>query len=246
VILAGVSVQRFSLLASERERTRLAALLSADERARAARLRRAEDRLRFVVARARLRLLLARHAGGAAEDLRFAYGPFGKPSLPECGSLRFNLAHAADTALLAIAAGREVGIDLEPLDRGRDLEDVARTFFSPAERAALAALAPPRRAAAIMRCWCRKEAYVKARGDGLTRSLATFDVAVDGGADGDANGSLLLATRPDAAEARAWDVRDLAVGARHVAALAVEGPLERTPDVVDAAGVWRDPSARSM
>jgi 4'-phosphopantetheinyl transferase len=246
VTVAAVVVRRFSLVASERERTRLASLLSADERGRAARLQRAEDRLRFVVARARLRLLLARQVGGRAEALRFGYGPHGKPFLPEHPTLRFNLAHAGEDALLAIADRREVGVDLEALGGRRDLEDVARAFFSPAERAALAAVAPARRATAILRCWCRKESYLKARGDGLTRSLATFDVAVDVAAACAGGRSLLLATRPDAADALAWQIRDLDVGPRYVAALAVEGVVERAPSVAVAFVVWRDPTARSM
>jgi len=220
-----VIVARVTLAVPDHERAELATLLSDDERRRAERYRFAGDRERFVVARAGLRLVLARHAAGSAVRLRFAYGTQGKPWLPSHPQLRFNLAHAGDLALIAVARGREVGVDLERVTAGRKLDDVAETFFSLAEQDGLARLEGEARTRALQRCWCRKEAYVKARGTGLSLPLHTFDVVIDGSAPPD--GSLLLATRPHAAEAGAWDLRDLEVGAAYVAALAVEGRLGR-------------------
>lgn len=220
-----VIVERVTLAVPDHERAELAALLSDDERRRAERYRFAGDRERFVVARAGLRLVLARHAAGSAVRLRFAYGTHGKPWLPSHPQLRFNLAHAGDLALIALARGREVGVDLERVTAGRHLDDVTETFFSTAEQDGLARLEGEARTRALHRCWCRKEAYVKARGTGLSLPLDSFDVVTDASAP--PVGSLLLATRPHAAEAGAWDLRDLDVGAAYVAALAVEGRLGR-------------------
>jgi len=220
-----VMVERVTLAVPDRERAELETLLSDDERRRVERYRFAVDRERFLVARARLRLVLARHAAGSAARLRFAYGTHGKPWVPSHPRLRFNLAHAGDLALIAVARGREVGVDLERVTAGRYLDDVAETFFSSVEQDGLARLEGETRTRALQRCWCRKEAYVKARGTGLSLPLHTFDVVTDASASPD--GSLLLATRPHAAEAGAWDLRDLDVGAAYVAALAVEGRLGR-------------------
>jgi 4'-phosphopantetheinyl transferase len=119
------------------------ATLSADERNRSARFRFDRDRRRFIVARGALRELLGRHLDTPAGELRFVYNPFGKPALgPEFGGrLKFNLSHSADLALIAIATGREVGVDVEFLR-----PDEPETFFEE---------------------WTKQEAYVKARGEGL-------------------------------------------------------------------------------
>ncbi len=218
-----VVVHRVPLAACRDERTYLETLLSDGERRRADRFRFAADRDRFVVARARLRLVLAGYGAGAPERIRFAYGRWGKPELPAARDLRFNLSHAGDLALIAVAWRREVGVDLERLDPERRLDDVARRFFSDAERRALDRLPGSDRAIASLRCWCRKEAYLKACGDGLARPLDSFDVAV--GEPVAPRVSLLRATRPDAGETARWDLRDLDVGAGYVAAVALGGGI---------------------
>ena len=208
----------------------LLALLSADERQRADRYRFDGDRERYVVGRAHLRSLLASLGAGPAADIRFAYGDQGKPWLPVRPELRFNLSHAGDVSLVAVARA-DVGVDLEPLVPRRRLDDVAERFFSPTERSALARLAADERPAAVLRCWCRKEAYLKARGEGLARPLDTFDVATDARPSGER--SLLGATRPDAREAAAWDLRDVDVGPGYVAAVALRGRITRVRVVLD-------------
>ncbi|HEV2669469.1 MAG TPA: 4'-phosphopantetheinyl transferase superfamily protein [Gemmatimonadales bacterium] len=135
------------------------ATLSADERARSGRLRFAADRRRFIVARGSLRQLLGRCLDTAPGGIRFAYNAFGKPALsPECGSrLTFNLSHSADLALIAIARDRDVGVDLECIRADFDYAEIARSCFSEEE------LDPQ----TFFRYWTRREAYVKARGEGL-------------------------------------------------------------------------------
>lgn len=175
------------------------ALLSEDERERAARL---TDRSRWIVARAALRTVLARELAVAPGALRFALGPHGKPELPGT-SLRFNLSHSGDRAVIAVA-GVEVGVDVERTARRSSA--VERTLTA-AERAALTGAD---RHVELLRVWCRKEALAKALGGGLGWAPETFDT-----------------TRPDG-----HVLADLDPGEGYVGALAVAGEgleLEQRP-----------------
>ena len=148
----------------------LLATLTRDERDRAARLRFERDRRRFVVARATLRELLGRYLGTPPDRLRFDYNAFGKPRVsPEFhgpSPVRFNLSHSADLALIAVAWGAEVGVDVEHI-RPSDYGDLARSCFAPSELAQLRAAPRQLQARAFFTSWTRQEAYVKARGEGL-------------------------------------------------------------------------------
>ena len=148
---------------------RLHAALAWDERSRSARFRFERDRRRFVVARAALRDVLGRYLGTPADEIRFAYNAFGKPELsPEFGSrLRFNLSHSADLALIAVAADADVGVDLECV-REENYAEIARHFFSSGEVDQLNTVPRHLQARAFFNCWTKREAYVKARGAGLT------------------------------------------------------------------------------
>ena len=147
----------------------LAATLSPDERKRIARLRFERDRHRFIVARGVLRELLGRYLGILPSQVRFAYNAFGKPELsPEFGSsLRFNLSHSADLALIGITTDTRIGVDLEYIRPQPEYLEIARSFFSATEVDELNGLPSPLQTEAFLNCWTRKEAYVKARGMGL-------------------------------------------------------------------------------
>jgi 4'-phosphopantetheinyl transferase len=194
--------------------------LSADERARADRFHFRRDRDRFVAARGTLRTLVARYLGLGPAELRFAYGPQGKPRLAgdDDAELRFNLAHSEGVALLAVTRGRAVGVDVERVRPERATRDVAERFFARAEVTALRAYPPDEWAAAFFACWSRKEAYVKARGEGLSFPLDAFEVSVRPG-----ERAVALRVPGDPAEARRWSLRELRVGPDHAAAIAVEG-----------------------
>jgi 4'-phosphopantetheinyl transferase len=198
---------------------RLTEALSPDERARAARFVFPRDRRRFAVARGALRSILAGYLGLTPSALAFAYGPRGKPRLADRADLDFNLAHSHELALCAVTAGRPVGVDVEWLRPLSDLLSVARTAFSPAELAALLAGSEAERPAAFFRCWTRKEAYIKARGDGLSLPLDAFDVSL--AAD---EPPALLANRLDPAEPARWTLHSLAPADGYLGALAVAGP----------------------
>jgi 4'-phosphopantetheinyl transferase len=155
------------------------AMLSADERARAARFARDLDRDRFVAARTALRRVLGAYLDCAAERVAFRYGARGKPSLDlDPAPLAFNLSHSHGLALIAIARAPAVGVDVEH-HRAIDADALAASGFSPAERRALAAFAPRDRLAAFFRGWTRKEATIKAHGDGLYLPLDRFTVSLD-------------------------------------------------------------------
>ena len=193
--------------------------LSESERIRAARFHRDSDRLRYVVAHAALRDVLGRCLSLAPERLVFQTGEHGKPALRDAPSLQFNLSDSDGLALIGVAVDGPLGIDVERHREDPTLIDVADRFFSPAEVRALRAVDPSRRLDAFFRIWTRKEAFIKAVGEGLARDLASFDVSLDPG-----HGASLLATRPDPEEARAWALVDLDLGPGVSAALVVRAP----------------------
>jgi len=215
-----VDVWRIDLDASAELRDRLWPILAEDERDRARRFHLARDAHRFVVAHGALRTIVAACLGCAPADVAFVTGSHGKPEVAG-GDLRFNLSHSGALALCAVSAGARVGVDVECLRGDVATDEVARAFFSVAENAALSALPATLRSAAFFACWTRKEAYVKARGDGVSARLESFDVLVPGTA------AVTLRTRPDGAEAARWRVVDLDAGAGYVGALAVEAPEAR-------------------
>lgn len=155
------------------------ALLSDDERARVARFVRPVDARRAALARVSLRRLLGRLLGTRPEQVRLRLGSQGKPALLD-NVLHFNLSHSEDRLLIAVCADDELGCDLERLRPQPDLDELARTAFSPAERAAWLALPPDQRLEGFFRVWTCKEALLKALGEGLLHPLHAFDVSVTG------------------------------------------------------------------
>jgi len=185
----------------------LYATLTSDERNRSARLRFERDRRRFVVAHGALRTLLGRYLRVPPGAVRFVYNRFGKPDVsPELGRLKFSLSHSADLALIAIAEDGEVGVDVESIREQTDWAAIARCFFSAAEVDELNRLPSPLQSQAFFSCWTKKEAYVKARGEGL---------------------ALLDETPTDAVLSRRWSLYTLHPAAGYIGALVVEGTGRR-------------------
>lgn len=196
-------------------------ILAADECERAAHFRLPRDRDRFVAARIVLRVILGHYLSIAPQEIRFSYGPHGKPALATehaANGLRFNLSHSSGVVLIALARGREVGVDVEYIRPNLEYDQLAVQFFSPAEAAALRALPAERRVAAFFACWTRKEAYVKARGDGLVYPLDRFTVSLAPGEP-----AALLSVDGDALEGSRWSLYDLVPAPGYAAALATEG-----------------------
>ena len=156
----------------------LVAYLSADERERASGLLSGTHQRRFVVARGMLRRLLGRYLDQDPSAVSFSRGEHGKPFLPE-GGLHFNVSHTHELALYAIASDREVGVDVEWMRPQVAHEQIAARFFSLEEQEALAQVPDEERRTAFYNIWTRKEAYVKARGDGIAAGLGTFAVSLE-------------------------------------------------------------------
>jgi 4'-phosphopantetheinyl transferase len=207
------------LRVSESVAARLMAWLSRDERRYAERLLRPSAAGEFRVTRGLLRGLLATHLGIPPERLAFGEGPSGKLHLePEASEkdLRFNLSHSHTHALFALARSREVGVDLEHLRADFALASLIRRALTPAEQARLLRLPPSEQALAFLDCWTRKEAYLKARGVGLTQAPGGVEVGF-----GPTAPRCISRDRPKPGEPERWSLHEVKVGPGFVGALAI-------------------------
>jgi 4'-phosphopantetheinyl transferase len=194
--------------------------LSADEIARADSFYFERDRRSFVVARGILRATIANYLATTPSALRFSYNEFGKPRLEgsrEVCDLAFNVSHSGGSALIAIALDRDVGVDIEMINDSVRTEEVAKHFFSASEVAALARLPQSLRTAGFFNCWTRKEAYIKARGMGLSIPLDSFDVSLIPGEPAD------LIRTEDPLDSLNWKIENLEIDSRYAGAIAAAG-----------------------
>ncbi|MDY7093067.1 MAG: 4'-phosphopantetheinyl transferase superfamily protein [Acidobacteriota bacterium] len=207
-------------LAPPQERVqRLEKLLAQDELDRAYRFRFERHRRRFIVGRGVLRELLGAYLSAPPEQLTFHYGDKGKPSLePRWGGgrLAFNLSHSEELALYGLTLERELGIDVEHLRPMPDAEQIAERFFSISERDTLRRIPPERKSDAFFNCWTRKEAYIKATGDGLSMPLDRFDVTL-----APEDEARMISAEGDPAKAAQWTMYHLEPADGYVGALAV-------------------------
>jgi 4'-phosphopantetheinyl transferase len=216
-----VQLWRGDLEAIGADESRWLQVLSSDELARAERFHFSRDRQRFVAGRALLRTILAGYLRTDAHGLTFSYSKKEKPSLGfnhADSGVTFNVSHSGAIALLAFTRGRKIGVDVEQVRADSDLEAIARRFFSIHEQNQLAVLPTEERVDAFFRCWTRKEAYIKATGDGLSLPLNQFDVSFEVGEE-----NALVATRPDSSEAGNWLLREVPAGPGYMAAICVQG-----------------------
>jgi len=216
-----VHVWRAQLDAPEAVIHQLRETLDPAEVARADRFHFEKDRRQFVVGRGLLRTLLGRYLNLKPDTLRFGYAAQGKPFLMGIGC-RFNLSHSGGVALIAVTANREAGIDLERIRPEFANETIAEEFFSSQEIAALRGLPAYVQPEAFFNCWTRKEAYLKARADGLSFPLGQFSVSL---IPGDPAALLSVHGEPD--EIARWSLLHLNPGRGYVGALVVEGPRPR-------------------
>jgi 4'-phosphopantetheinyl transferase len=174
----GLEVVAASLSAGPDELEQLTRVLSADERERAARYRWERDRRKFIVGRGRLRHELGARLGRAADEIRFRYGANGKPGLDGDRGLSFNLSHSDDLMLVAICNGHDVGVDVERLRPFPEMAGVASEFLTRAELDRLSSVDEAERLVTVYRMWTRREAWLKARGVGLSVPLESLDLDV--------------------------------------------------------------------
>ncbi|MEO6809945.1 MAG: 4'-phosphopantetheinyl transferase superfamily protein [Isosphaeraceae bacterium] len=199
---------------------RLRRVLSEDERERADRFRMELHRDHFTAGRGVLRQILGGYLGVGADALVFRKGTFGKPGLAGAegeSSIRFNLTHSGGLALLAVTSRREVGVDIEQVRPMDDAEQIITRFFSRKEQADFLSLPRGQRTAAFFRGWTRKEAYMKATGEGFALALDRFDVSIS--PDEPAR---LLHVEGRPGEPERWSLADLAPGPGFQGALVVE------------------------
>lgn len=161
-----------------------AGVLSAEETTRAGRFHFEHDRTRYILTRGYLRSLLADYLKRQPAELGLALDAHGKPFLQEdgeaggSGRIHFNVSHSGGQALLAFCRDGEVGVDIEGAREETEWEGLAERFFSSREVEDLKSLKVEDRKPAFLRCWTRKEAYVKAKGLGLSLGLDSFAVSV--------------------------------------------------------------------
>ena len=210
-------VWHWPLNASALEVADLRKLLSPDELERAERYRFDQHRNEFILSRAVLRMVLASYTAQSPESLSFDYSAQGKPALKNGPpDLRFNVSHTEGLAVLALVREREIGVDAEKIRPQPDAQKLAKRFFSAREQLFLGKLSGDELQRAFFRCWTRKEAYIKAKGEGLSIPLHAFDVSLE-----EDQPAALLGTRPDPTEVGRWTLYDLSVGPGYAAALTV-------------------------
>jgi 4'-phosphopantetheinyl transferase len=193
----------------------LADLLSPDETTRAAAFIFERDRRKFIVARAVLRQLLGRYLNINPRAVKFTYADKGKPSLADAPTLQFNVSHAHELALYAFGINQPLGIDLEYQREVIDMHGIARGNFSAQENALFNSLPDHLKQEAFFNCWTRKEAYIKALGEGLSHPLDTFDVTFVPNEP-----ARLIEVRGFADEAAQWSFHAFTPQPNYIAALA--------------------------
>jgi 4'-phosphopantetheinyl transferase len=207
-----------SLAVSDATCSALRTSLSPEERARADRFAFERDRTAYVVSHAALRQILSRYAGREPAELRIAARPHGKPWLVDSPGIEFNLAHSGGFALIGVTRGAPIGVDVEVVRPIEDMARLARHCFAPAEVVELEALPPTARLESFFNAWTRKEAYIKAIGEGLSCPLESFEVTLVPG-----EAARLRRINGSAAEADRWSLHAFAPAAGVAAAVAIAG-----------------------
>ena len=199
--------------------------LSPDEVARAARFSFEEHRNEYALTRGFLRHIVGCYTAFAPRLLQFRYNSYGKPRLAaECGGdrLSFSLSHSRGVAVYAFTRDRQVGVDLEYFHHDVEFDEVAELYFSQREISVFLQLPSDRKRDAFFSCWTRKEAYIKARGEGLSLDLRSFDVAF-----APAQPASVFSVGDDPNKTQRWSLADLSAPVGYTAAFAVEGVAPR-------------------
>jgi len=192
-------------------------LLSDDELDRASRFRFRKDYKVYVITRASLRTLLAKYLKIQPAEIQFAYSKYGKPSINEPGTnIEFNVSHAHQMALIGISSGVPIGVDIEWINFDKDLETVAKKFFSDNENMEFNQLSEWSKPLGFFNCWTRKESFIKAVGHGLSFPLKEFDVSLIPGEP-----AILKQTHFDRREKKKWSISDIHLPHGYVGAYAI-------------------------
>ena len=218
--IAGRNVHIWTLRveASDSVAANLESVLTPEEKERAARFRFESLRRSFVVTRGVLRCLLGRYSDVHPSRIRFNYGLKGKPALAPATGIEFNTTHSDGVAVFGFTLGCPIGLDLERIRPLSDIQQIAEHFFCSEEAAEIMSSRPDERERAFFHCWTRKEAYIKATGDGLSVPLDSFRVTLQ---PDEPAGFIHLGHDRNAANA--WRLHDLCLVSGYAAALAYYG-----------------------
>jgi 4'-phosphopantetheinyl transferase len=200
---------------------KLEATLSTEESTRAERFRFAQHRRFFITSRGILRNLLSRYLEIEPGQIELEYTQTGKPHLPSqdgSAGISFNLSHSGNWVIYAFTRNRQVGVDIETIHSIEDMDLIARRNFSREEYEDFRSTGEADRMQAFFNCWTRKEAFIKAIGDGLLFPLQEFTVSLMPG-----KSAKLLSVSSNDQEAARWSVLDIQVADGYAAALVVEG-----------------------
>lgn len=212
-----VDGQRFQFLKS---------LLSCDEQSRAERFYFVKDKNQFIVGRGVLRVLLGNYLDTDPQKVKFYYNEFGKPFLENQFSknnLKFNLSHSKDMLVMAFAKNVDVGIDIEYVRSDIDVLRLARHFFSQREVSELLSISSYLMNDAFFNCWTRKEAFIKAKGQGLSIPLDKFDVSLSPGEP-----AKLIRLHDNPNEIAEWYLQELSnIGEGYISSIAIKGKPNR-------------------
>jgi 4'-phosphopantetheinyl transferase len=169
----------------------------------------------FIIARGALRFLLGRYVNLHPNSIRFIYGSKGKPYLDSLTPIHFNMTHSGDLAAVAITSHCQIGIDLERIRPLPEIQQIASHFFCSEETTEIMSLPQSERERAFFCCWTRKEAYIKALGEGLYTPLDSFRVTVK-----PRTPVCLVHIEQDLLAADEWTLHDLCLASDYTAALA--------------------------
>ncbi|GBE04449.1 4'-phosphopantetheinyl transferase sfp [bacterium BMS3Abin10] len=199
----------------------LSQTLSPDEHMRAERFHFEKDRNHFIISHGILRTILGSYLSVEPDKLQFCYGKYGKPALADIsgnGRICFNSSRSEWRALYVFTLDREIGVDIEHIHDISEMDQIVERFFSVTENEVFHALPESKKKEAFFNCWTRKEAVIKAIGDGLYCPLDKFDVSLSPGEPAD-----LLSIEGDSIKASGWYIQDLSPDSEFAAACAVEG-----------------------
>lgn len=199
----------------------LFSLLTIEERNRALRFHFVKDKNNFIVARGLLRILLSEYLNKDPQAIEFHYNQYGKPFLNDNLNLQFNLSHCHNVALFTFVQYYEIGIDIESNTRQIEIDEIAQRFFSEGEYQLLKSLEGDNKRKAFFNGWARKEAFLKALGQGLSYSLAKVEFTLL-----PEQPAKFLAIHDNEQDINDWSVHELNPVQDYAAALVVKGKLQ--------------------